>query len=161
MERRRRSVRRAIVIVTAASALAACGGNDKDQALQLARGACSIALPDVHGDPLVDTAARQRARDKVLPRVEEAADKAAQAARLDDTWQPLATAYNRAAELISVTLDLGDLRDTRVNAGSSKGYSNPADVDRDNQLDARRTKLINSMDEPSLTGECRKTKGSS
>ncbi|MGW1808241.1 hypothetical protein [Streptomyces sp. NPDC002078] len=89
--------------------------------------------------------------------MEEAADKAAEAARLDDTWQPLATAYNRDADMISVSLDLADLRATRVDGG----YSNPADVDRDTQLDARRTKLINSMDEPSVNAECRKTKGSS
>ncbi|MFF7888608.1 hypothetical protein ACH40F_48475 [Streptomyces sp. NPDC020794] len=89
--------------------------------------------------------------------MEEAAGKAAQAARLDDTWQPLATAYNRDTELISVTLELADLRDTRVDGG----YGNPADVDKDSRLDTRRTKLINSTDEPSVTGECRKTTGGS
>ncbi|MGI5134258.1 hypothetical protein [Streptomyces sp. CA-106110] len=92
--------------------------------------------------------------------MEEAADKAAQAARLDGTWQPLATAYNRDTELVSVTLDLADLRDTRVGGG----YSNPGDVDKDSQLDARRNKMIksvNSVDGPSVAGECRKTTGGS
>lgn len=157
MERRTRFARQAVVIVAAASVLAACGSDDKEQALQLARKACNMDFPNVHGDPLTDAAARQRSRDEVLPRMEEAADKAAEAARLDDTWQPLATAYNRDADMISVSLDLADLRATRVDGG----YSNPADVDRDTQLDARRTKLINSMDEPSVNAECRKTKGSS
>ncbi|TRO58544.1 hypothetical protein [Streptomyces sp. IB201691-2A2] len=153
MERHSRLIRRGIVIVATASALTACAGDDKDEALQLAQEACAVDYPDVAGDPFTDTAARQQARDKLIPRIEEAADKSAQAARLDDTWQPLATAFNRAAELASVTTELGDLRDTQV----SGGYSEPADVDRDSQLDARRTKLINGLDEPSVTGECRKT----
>ncbi|MEV7001758.1 hypothetical protein AB0N62_29225 [Streptomyces sp. NPDC093982] len=87
--------------------------------------------------------------------MEKAADKAAQAARLDDTWQPLATAFNRSAELTSVTLELGDLRGTQLDGD----YSDPADVDKDSQLDERRTKLINRLDEPNITGECRKTTG--
>jgi hypothetical protein len=159
MERRSRLVRRGIVIMAAVSALSACAADDKDQALQLARDACNLKLPDIGGDPLTDSAARQRARDKALPRVEEAADKAAQAARLDRTWQPLATALDREAELVSVTLDLGDLRDGPTRVGG--GYSDPTDLDKDTQLDARRTKLLNSMDEPSMSAECRKTTGGS
>ncbi|TXS35536.1 hypothetical protein EAO75_44100 [Streptomyces sp. uw30] len=114
-----------------------------------------MEFPEVPGDPLIDAAARQESRDRVLPLMEKAADKAAQAARLDDTWQPLATAFNRAAELASVTLELGDLRGTQLDGD----YGNPADADRDSQLDGRRTKLINRLDEPSITGECRKTTG--
>lgn len=156
MDRRSRLIRWGVVVI-AASALTACASDDKDEALQLARDACAVGYPDVPGDPLTDTSARQGARDKLLPRMEEAADKAAQAARLDDTWQPLATALNRAAELGSVTIELGDLRDTRV----SGGYSDPADVDRDGRLDTRRTKLINGLDDLDITGECRKTKSAS
>ncbi|MFE5894984.1 hypothetical protein ACFQ6E_39555 [Streptomyces sp. NPDC056462] len=115
-----------------------------------------MEFPEVSGDPLIDAGARQESRDRVLPLMEKAADKTAQAARLDDTWQPLATASNRGAELASITLELGDLRSTQLGGD----YSDPADLDKDSQLDERRTKLINRLDEPSITGECRKTTGS-
>jgi len=157
MDRHRRLIRGGLVIAVAGAALTACAGDDSDEALQLAREACTVEYPDFSGDPLTDPAARQDARDKLVPPMEEAADKAAQAARLDDTWQPLATVFNRAAELGSVTIELGDLRDTRI----SGGYSDAADVDRDTRLDERRTELIEGMDEPSITGECRKTKSAS
>ncbi|MFD5008742.1 hypothetical protein [Streptomyces chartreusis] len=115
-----------------------------------------MEFPEVSGDPLIDAAARQESRERVLPLMEKAADKAAQAARLDDTWQPLATAFNRGAELASTTLELGDLRSRQLDGD----YSDPAAADKDSQLDERRTKLINRLDEPSVTGECRKTTGS-
>ncbi|MBL1080716.1 hypothetical protein JK359_01785 [Streptomyces actinomycinicus] len=146
-----------IIFAFAALARAACADDAQGHALSLAREACAVKYRASTGDPLADSTARQAARNKTLPSLEEAADKAAQAARLDDTWQPLATTLNRFAELASVTIELGDLRDTRV----GEGYATPEDVDRDNQLDARRTGLIRELDSSSLTGECRKAKDSS
>ncbi|MFF4054107.1 hypothetical protein ACFYZ5_46990 [Streptomyces chartreusis] len=156
VNRLKRLIVRGSLIVVVVSGLAACAGDDKDEALQLAKEACTMEFPDVSGDPLIDAAARQESRDRVLPLMEKAADKAAQAARLDDTWQPLATAFNRGAELASTTLELGDLRSTQLDGD----YSDPTAADKDSQLDERRTKLINRLDEPSITGECRKTTGS-
>ncbi|MER5941602.1 hypothetical protein ABT121_30280 [Streptomyces sp. NPDC001928] len=155
MSRLKRLIGLGSVVVIVVSALAACASDDKGSALQLAREACTMEIPEVPDDPLIDAAARQESRDRVLPLMEKAADKAAQAARLDDTWQPLATAFNRGAELASVTVELGDLRDAQLDGD----YGDPVDADRDSQLDERRTKLINRLDEPSITGECRKTTG--
>ncbi|MGY4960578.1 hypothetical protein [Streptomyces sp. 900105245] len=146
-----------MVFAFVALALTACADDEQSRALSLAREACAMKYPGPQGDPLTNSAARQASRDKTLPSLEQAADEAAQAARLDDTWQPLAATLNRFAELASVTIELGDLRSTRV----SGGYSTPEDVDRDNQLDARRTGLIKRLGSSSLTGECRKTKDTS
>ncbi|MER5209410.1 hypothetical protein ABT063_02120 [Streptomyces sp. NPDC002838] len=156
MSRPRGITRFAITIAIATSVLAACSGDDKDKALELAREACNMEFPDVSGDPLTDAAARQDSRDKILPRMDKAADKAAQAARLDDTWQPLATAFNNTAELVSVTLELGDLRETKI----GPGYSSPDDVDKDNRLSEQHTALSNNLNNPTVEGECRKTTGS-
>ncbi|MGW5466676.1 hypothetical protein [Streptomyces chartreusis] len=156
MNRLKRHIVRGSLIVLAVWGPAACAGDDKDEALQLAREACTMEFPEVSGDQLIDAAARQESHDRVLPLMEKAADTAAQAARLYDTWQPLATAFNRGAELASITIELGDLRSTQLDGD----YSDPAAADRDSQLDERRTKLINRLDEPSITGECRKTTGS-
>ncbi|WP_328884156.1 hypothetical protein [Streptomyces sp. NBC_00299] len=155
MNRFKRLIGCGSALVVAVSTLAASAGGEKEEALQLARAACTMEFPEVSDDPLIDSAARQESRDRVFPLMEKAADKAAQAARLDDTRQPLATALSRSAELTSVTLELGDLRGTQLDGD----YSDPADVDKDSQLDERRTKLINRLDEPNIISECRKTTG--
>lgn len=127
--------------------------SDKSEALSLAKEACNMSLPDVEGDPLTDDDSRSKHRDALLPELEKMADKAAQAARRDGTWQQLATAADEFAKLVSVIIELGDLRDTRVGSG----YSNAADVDKDAHLEERRTALSKGMED--FVAECRKTTG--
>ncbi|MFG2277938.1 hypothetical protein ACGFNQ_04530 [Streptomyces asoensis] len=144
------SSRCARVLVLICLAMTACT-NEQNEALNLAREACNVEFPDLGGDVLTDADARAKARDKFLPLSEEVANKAAQAARRDTTWQPLATAADDLAELVSVTIDLGDLRATKV----SGGYSTPEDVDKDTQLEARHAELVKKSD--AFNDECRKT----
>ncbi|WP_369170474.1 hypothetical protein AB5J49_22850 [Streptomyces sp. R28] len=141
--------RYATVLVLAGLAMTACT-NEQNKALSLAREACNVEFPDLGGDVLTDADARTKARDEFLPLSEEVANKAAQAARSDTTWQPLATAADDLAELVSVTIDLGDLRATKVGGG----YSTPEDVDKDTQLEARHAELVTKSD--TFGDECRK-----
>ncbi|MFC8094616.1 hypothetical protein [Streptomyces sp. NPDC057301] len=81
MNRLKRLIGCGSALAVAVSALAACAGGEKEEALQLARAACTMEFPEVSDDPLIDAAARQESRDRVLPLMEKAADKAARSPR--------------------------------------------------------------------------------
>ncbi|MFD3455817.1 hypothetical protein ACFWVC_27020 [Streptomyces sp. NPDC058691] len=139
-----------LAAIASVTLIAACGTSDKDQALSLAAKACDVStLPELHLDHLKG---REEARGKILPRLQEDADKAAQAARLDSGWQKLATATDRLAEAVSVTLELETLK--------AEGGETQEELAKQDRLTDRAQALGSEKAADAVHAECRKTSGS-
>jgi hypothetical protein len=140
-------VRALLAALAALPLAAACGMSHKDPALRLATEACDDSrLSDLDFD---SPQGRQAARAEALPVLQDHADKAAQAARLDPTWQNLAEAKDRIAEGTSVRIELGDVKEAFPDASGAFEV-----------LNARLEKLDYEGATDTIRAGCRKTKTS-
>ncbi|MFE2086119.1 hypothetical protein [Streptomyces sp. NPDC059460] len=141
-------------------ALVGCSGSDQDKALELARQVCAGSSPSSDAsptepppNPLEDATDMQNLKD-ALPDFEEVANQAAQAARLDDTWNGLAQALDQVAALASTTAELGGLyRDRRAGISDSNSATKIA------QLEQQRDQQLQDDPWSAYRAECRKTTG--
>lgn len=139
-----------LAVLASVALLTACGMSDREQALSLAAKACDVsALPELHLDHLKG---REEAKGKILPRLQENADEAAQAARLDPGWQKLATATDRFAEATAVTLELETLK--------AEGGDTQEELAEQDRLTDRAQALGSEEAVGTIRAECRKTSGS-
>ncbi|MFD4855095.1 hypothetical protein [Streptomyces atratus] len=140
--------------------LTGCSGGDEDKALELARQVCGDLTPSddaaptvPSSDPLLDATAMQSLKD-FLPTIEKDADQAAQAARLDSTWNALAKAVDQSAALASTAVELGAFyRDQRAGINED-GVSTKVAL-----LEQQRAQQLQSDPLSALRAECRKTTG--